>query len=81
MTCYNRLYAFRKLACFRILVCGGDGTVGWVLSHLDKAQRHLRCTDPPMAVLPVGTGNDLARVLGYGSGWSGESVDGILAQV
>ncbi|XP_076811536.1 diacylglycerol kinase eta-like isoform X1 [Clavelina lepadiformis] len=75
------LYAFRKLAKFRILVCGGDGTAGWVLSHLEAVQRYLHCPNPPVAVLPVGTGNDLARVLGFGSGWSGESIPGILAQV
>lgn len=75
------LYAFRKLPRFRILVCGGDGTAGWVLSALEQLHRHLACKTPPIAVLPLGTGNDLARVLGFGSGWSGESMTAVLGQV
>uniref|UniRef100_A0A8C9WCQ7 Diacylglycerol kinase n=1 Tax=Scleropages formosus TaxID=113540 RepID=A0A8C9WCQ7_SCLFO len=57
------LRLFRKFETFRILVCGGDGSVGWVLSELDKLGLHKQCQ---LGVLPLGTGNDLARVLGWG---------------
>ncbi|KAF7458635.1 Diacylglycerol kinase [Cryptosporidium felis] len=55
-----------------ILVCGGDGTVRWVID---------RCRDiygvsldklPPIAVLPLGTGNDLSRILGWDVSFNGD---------
>ncbi|XP_042314364.1 diacylglycerol kinase eta [Sceloporus undulatus] len=57
------LRLFQKFDNFRILVCGGDGSVGWVLSEIDKLSLHKQCH---LGVLPLGTGNDLARVLGWG---------------
>uniref|UniRef100_A0A669B3A7 Diacylglycerol kinase n=1 Tax=Oreochromis niloticus TaxID=8128 RepID=A0A669B3A7_ORENI len=58
------LRLFQKFDTFRILVCGGDGSVGWVLSEIDMLTLHKQCQ---LGVLPLGTGNDLARVLGWGS--------------
>ncbi|XP_055506337.1 diacylglycerol kinase iota [Leucoraja erinacea] len=72
------LELYRKVANLRILACGGDGTVGWILSLLDDLQ--LR-PQPPVAVLPLGTGNDLARTLNWGGGYTDEPVSKILCHV
>ncbi len=62
----------------RVLACGGDGTCGWIYSSLDKVwstilgmkgRVHLsdRFKDHlPLAIMPLGTGNDLSRQYNWG---------------
>ncbi|XP_070156608.1 diacylglycerol kinase epsilon [Polyergus mexicanus] len=46
-----------------ILVAGGDGTIAWLLNTINKLELKPL---PSVAIIPLGTGNDLSRVLGWG---------------
>ncbi|VDK41858.1 unnamed protein product [Anisakis simplex] len=73
------LEMFRKvIRQLRMLVCGGDGTVGWVLGTLDQLNWP---TYPPMALLPLGTGNDLSRCMGWGGSFTDEPLSQLLKAI
>uniref|UniRef100_A0A0G4HXS0 diacylglycerol kinase (ATP) n=1 Tax=Chromera velia CCMP2878 TaxID=1169474 RepID=A0A0G4HXS0_9ALVE len=57
---------FSRFPNSRMIACGGDGTAGWIMSatSLLLSQGSIPRA-PPMTVLPLGSGNDLARSLGW----------------
>ena len=88
LTCF--LSRFQR--SLRILVCGGDGTVAWIIGALDKCKTNfmadednnktsLADIDVPIAILPLGTGNDLARILGWGGGFGSSSRNDTLIEI
>ena len=69
------LQKYAHVPNLRVAVVGGDGTAGWVISCIERLQEQFKSTgiswsSPPIAVMPVGTGNDLAQCLGWSSGYS-----------
>lgn len=70
--------AKRLLAnCSRLVVAGGDGTIGQALEGL----RHSGRLDAALGVVPLGTGNDLARELNLLSVFQREGLAGLLPQL
>jgi diacylglycerol kinase (ATP) len=48
-----------------VIICGGDGTIPWVLSELLALDVDL--TSVIIGIIPIGTGNDFSRSIGWGS--------------
>eukprot|EP00048_Salpingoeca_helianthica_P004984 m.82951 g.82951 ORF g.82951 m.82951 type:complete len:817 (-) comp13425_c0_seq1:33-2483(-) len=72
------LCVFRRLRRCHVMVAGGDGTVNWVLnaiSEMKECCHALQDWEPAVGIIPVGTGNDLSRVLGWGPGYEGEEIE------
>lgn len=67
---------YEHLDNVRFTVCGGDGTVGWILSII--VTRFNRRRLPPVGIIPLGTGNDLSRVLGWGSSYRSNKVESMI---
>lgn len=68
------LEAWKRHPHWRMLVCGGDGTVGWVLGAIDKIVGKHAETKPQVGIIPLGTGNDMARACGVGSCYDGRPI-------
>ncbi|CAF1401435.1 unnamed protein product [Adineta ricciae] len=78
-TIFRALEIYSSLANIRICVFGGDGTVGWVLSCL--AELYPSLNNPPVSICPLGTGNDLSRVLLWGEQYDSKRLISILTQI
>jgi len=61
--------AAQKPPGLRIVVCGGDGTMTWIMAAIDLVKERRSLGDAHrfyVAMMPLGTGNDLARTFGWG---------------
>ncbi|XP_055687739.1 diacylglycerol kinase 1 isoform X3 [Lutzomyia longipalpis] len=72
------LAMFKDVPNFKVICCGGDGTVGWVLEAMDSVDLQVQ---PAVGVIPLGTGNDLARCLRWGGGYEGESIPKLMDKI
>ena len=52
-----------------LIIAGGDGTVAWGMQLLEAYLEGTKTTPPRIAIIPMGTGNDLSRTLGMGPGF------------
>ena len=50
--------------CSPIIVAGGDGTIGDAANGMMRAAQSMNGQSPPLAILPLGSANDLVYVLG-----------------
>ena len=77
----DKLEPFAMDPMVRVLSCGGDGTMGWIESSIDEVWRrrlgHAVSVETtkykdhlPLAIMPLGTGNDLSRSYGWGGSYS-----------
>lgn len=73
------LRKYRDVRNLRVVVCGGDGTVGWVLSQIDAVSWSSH--PPPVAIIPLGTGNDLSRSLHWGGRYKDKPIKKVLHEV
>ncbi|XP_047172825.1 diacylglycerol kinase 5-like [Vigna umbellata] len=73
--------AIKVMEKLRLIVAGGDGTAGWLLGVVCDLQLS---RPPPIATVPLGTGNNLPFAFGWGKknpGTDEQSVKSFLNQV
>jgi len=73
------LLQFKDVRC-RILACGGDGTAAWILNCIDNI-KYRGDKIPAVAILPLGTGNDLSRVLRWGGAYSPQKISQLMPRI
>lgn len=74
------LHRERLTPNLRVIACGGDGTVGWILSEIDGVEWGPQ-GKPPTAIVPLGTGNDLSRSLYWGGRYKDKPIRKVLHDV
>ena len=65
---------------FPTLACGGDGTVGWILSVMDSMS-FPSGKSPAIGIIPLGTGNDLSRSLNWGGKYRDKPLRKVLIDI
>jgi diacylglycerol kinase (ATP) len=77
------LRAFAKLPKYCVLVCGGDGTVGWINGAVQKVHKDMNSMQnvPGVAILPIGTGNDISIATGWGRSFKDGSIHSLLEKL
>ncbi|KAA0026029.1 diacylglycerol kinase 7 [Cucumis melo var. makuwa] len=58
----------------RIMVAGGDGTVGWAMGSLTELYKQDHNPVLPVGIIPHGTGNGLAKSFDWSRGGEFENV-------
>jgi diacylglycerol kinase (ATP) len=78
----DKLKVFTAIPNLKLVVCGGDGTVASILNFVLSGEiANWKKKNPPVAILPLGTGNDLGRSLGWGGGEMFENAEEFLLKM
>ncbi|CAD8054031.1 unnamed protein product [Paramecium sonneborni] len=72
----DKLKNFAHIKTARLITAGGDGTVASVINYIKEFD-----WNPPIAILPLGTGNDLSRALGWGGTYEQLDASHVLSKV
>lgn len=73
---FKKLKEATRTGVVRVVVAGGDGTILWAIEECEKHKIDTR-HQVLIAVMPLGTGNDFSRFLGWGG--SAPSMSRLLA--